>query len=86
MKEFVVLAKANLDVFNVSMLLIRTTPQLEAEVLKAARRIRWMATIVFAGGGEALAGGARRAWRQRARAARARASADQGGAIKGTGR
>src|SRR5260221_8835100 len=54
MKEFVALAKANPDKFNVSTPPIGTTPQLEAEVLKVREGLSQMATIVFAGGGEAL--------------------------------
>jgi tripartite-type tricarboxylate transporter receptor subunit TctC len=54
MKEFVALAKANPEKFNVSTPPIGTTPQLEAEVLKAREGLAKMATIVFAGGGEAL--------------------------------
>jgi tripartite-type tricarboxylate transporter receptor subunit TctC len=54
MKEFVALAKANPDRFNVSTPPIGTTPQLEAEVLKVRAGLSRMATIVFAGGGEAL--------------------------------
>jgi tripartite-type tricarboxylate transporter receptor subunit TctC len=54
MKDFVALAKANPDKFNVSTPPIGTTPQLEAEVLKAREGLTQMATIVFAGGGEAL--------------------------------
>jgi tripartite-type tricarboxylate transporter receptor subunit TctC len=54
MKEFVALAKANPDKFNVSTPPIGTTPQLEAEVLKVRASLSGMATIVFAGGGEAL--------------------------------
>jgi tripartite-type tricarboxylate transporter receptor subunit TctC len=54
MKEFVALAKANPDGFNVSTPPIGTTPQLEAEVLKIREGLGTMATIVFAGGGEAL--------------------------------
>jgi tripartite-type tricarboxylate transporter receptor subunit TctC len=54
MKEFVALAKANPDRFNVSTPPIGTTPQLEAEVLKVRAGLGRMATIVFAGGGEAL--------------------------------
>src|SRR5258708_16082924 len=54
MKEFVALAKANPDRFNVSTPPIGTTPQLEAEVLKVGEGVGGMATIVFAGGGEAL--------------------------------
>jgi len=54
MKEFVALAKGNPDKFNVSTPPIGTTPQLEAEVLKSREGLSQMATIVFAGGGEAL--------------------------------
>jgi tripartite-type tricarboxylate transporter receptor subunit TctC len=54
MKEFVALAKTNPDKFNVSTPPIGTTPQLEAEVLKVREGLTGMATIVFAGGGEAL--------------------------------
>lgn len=54
MKEFVALAKANPEKFNVSTPPIGTTPQLEAEVLKVREGLNQMATIVFAGGGEAL--------------------------------
>jgi tripartite-type tricarboxylate transporter receptor subunit TctC len=53
MKEFVELAKKTPDKFNVS---VGTTPQLEAEVLKAREGLQKMATVVFAGGGEALQG------------------------------
>jgi len=52
MKEFVALAKANPERFNVSTPPIGTTPQLEAEVLKVREGLSGMATIVFAGGGE----------------------------------
>jgi len=54
MKEFVALAKANPDKFNVSTPPIGTTPQLQAEVLKLREGLQGMATIVFAGGGDAL--------------------------------
>jgi tripartite-type tricarboxylate transporter receptor subunit TctC len=54
MPEFVALAKVNPDRFNVSTPPIGTTPELEAEVLKAREGLARMATIVFAGGGEAL--------------------------------
>jgi len=54
MKEFVALAKKNPDKFNVSVPPIGTTPQLEAEVLKGREGLQKMASIVFAGGGEAL--------------------------------
>ena len=54
MKEFVALAKANADKFNVSTPPIGTTPQLQAEVLKLREGLQKMATVVFAGGGDAL--------------------------------
>jgi tripartite-type tricarboxylate transporter receptor subunit TctC len=54
MKDFVALAKAQPDRFNVSTSPIGTTPQLEAEVLKVREGLGTMATIVFTGGGEAL--------------------------------
>jgi tripartite-type tricarboxylate transporter receptor subunit TctC len=54
MREFVALAKANPEKFNVSAPPIGTTPQLETELLKAREGLSKMATIVFAGGGEAL--------------------------------
>jgi tripartite-type tricarboxylate transporter receptor subunit TctC len=54
MKEFVALAKANPDKFNVSTPPIGTTPQLQAEVLKLREGLQRMATVVFPGGGDAL--------------------------------
>ena len=54
MKEFVALAKANPAKFNVSTPPIGTTPQLQAEVLKQREGLQGMATVVFAGGGDAL--------------------------------
>jgi tripartite-type tricarboxylate transporter receptor subunit TctC len=54
MKEFVALVKANPDKFNVSTPPIGTTPQLQAEVLKQREGLQGMATVVFAGGGDAL--------------------------------
>ena len=54
MKEFVALAKKDPGKFNVSAPPIGTTPQLEAEVLKAREGLQGMATVVFAGGGDAL--------------------------------
>ena len=54
MRELVALAKANPDKFNVSTPPIGTTPQLEAEVLKTREGLTRMASIHFAGGGEAL--------------------------------
>jgi len=54
MKEFVALVKKDPSKFNVSAPPIGTTPQLEAEVLKAREGLSGMATVVFAGGGDAL--------------------------------
>jgi tripartite-type tricarboxylate transporter receptor subunit TctC len=54
MKEFVALARANPDKFNVSTPPIGTTPQLQAEVLKLREGLQKMATVPFAGGGDAL--------------------------------
>ena len=54
MKEFVALAKTNPDKFNVSTPPIGTTPHLQAEVLKLREGLQGMATVVFAGGGDAL--------------------------------
>jgi len=54
MKDFIALAKANPEKFNVSTPPVGTTPQLEAEVLKSREGLSKMATIVFAGGGDAL--------------------------------
>jgi tripartite-type tricarboxylate transporter receptor subunit TctC len=54
MKEFVALAKKDPAKFNVSSPPIGTTPQLQAEVLKTREGLSGMATVVFAGGGDAL--------------------------------
>jgi tripartite-type tricarboxylate transporter receptor subunit TctC len=54
MKEFIALAKANPEKFNVSTAPVGTTPHLEAEVLKFREGLQKMATIVFQGGGDAL--------------------------------
>jgi tripartite-type tricarboxylate transporter receptor subunit TctC len=54
MKEFVALAKKDPDKFNVSTPPIGTTPHLQAEVLKLREGLQKMATVVFAGGGDAL--------------------------------
>jgi tripartite-type tricarboxylate transporter receptor subunit TctC len=54
MKEFVALAKADPDKFNVSVPPIGTAPQLQAEVLKLREGLQKMATVPFAGGGDAL--------------------------------
>src|SRR5437588_5120639 len=54
MKEFVAVAKASPEKFNVAVPPIGTTPQLQAEVLKLRERLQGMASVVFAGGGDAL--------------------------------
>jgi tripartite-type tricarboxylate transporter receptor subunit TctC len=54
MKEFVALAKADPDKFNVSVPPIGTAPQLQAEVLKLREGLQKMASVPFAGGGDAL--------------------------------
>src|SRR5262245_47909081 len=54
MKEFVALAKKDPSKFNVSSPPIGTGPQLQAEVLKLREGLQGMATVVFAGGGDAL--------------------------------
>jgi tripartite-type tricarboxylate transporter receptor subunit TctC len=54
MKDFVAMAKANPEKFNVSTPPIGTTPQLQVEVLKLREGLPTMATVVFAGGGDAL--------------------------------
>jgi len=54
MKDFVALAKASPDKFNISTAPIGTTPHLEAEVFKIREGLSKMATIPFAGGGDAL--------------------------------
>jgi tripartite-type tricarboxylate transporter receptor subunit TctC len=54
MKDFVALAKAQPDKFNVSTPPIGTTPQLCAEVLKVREGLGKMASVTFTGGGEAL--------------------------------
>jgi tripartite-type tricarboxylate transporter receptor subunit TctC len=54
MKEFVALARANPDKFNVSTPPIGTTPQLQAEVLKIREKLPKLESVVFKGGGDAL--------------------------------
>jgi tripartite-type tricarboxylate transporter receptor subunit TctC len=54
MKEFVALAKANPEKFNISTAPIGTTPHLEAEVLKVREGLTKVASVVYGGGGEAL--------------------------------
>jgi tripartite-type tricarboxylate transporter receptor subunit TctC len=53
-KEFVTLAKASPEKFNVSTPPIGTTPQLQAEVLKFRAGIPKLEGVVFKGGGDAL--------------------------------
>ena len=54
MKDFVALAKKDIDRFNVSTPPIGTSPHLQAEVLKLKEGMQRMATVVFPGGGDAL--------------------------------
>jgi len=54
MKEFVALAKASPEKFNISTPPIGTTPQLEAEVLKIREGLTKMASVPFPGGGDTL--------------------------------
>jgi tripartite-type tricarboxylate transporter receptor subunit TctC len=53
-KEFVALAKANPAKFNISTAPVGITPHLEAEALKVREGLSQMATVPFAGGGEAI--------------------------------
>lgn len=54
MKEFVALARANPDKFNVSTPPIGTTPQLQAAVLKSREKLDKLEQVVYKGGGDAL--------------------------------
>jgi tripartite-type tricarboxylate transporter receptor subunit TctC len=54
MKEFIAMAKADPDKFNISTPPIGTTPQLQAEVLKLREGLGKMATSVYKGGGDAI--------------------------------
>jgi tripartite-type tricarboxylate transporter receptor subunit TctC len=54
MKEFVALARANPDKFNVSTPPIGTTSWILAEVLKLREELPKMGVVVFNGGGDAL--------------------------------
>ncbi|MEI8276921.1 MAG: tripartite tricarboxylate transporter substrate binding protein [Hyphomicrobiales bacterium] len=54
MKEFVALAKANPDKYNVSSPPIGTTPQIQTSVLKIREKLPNLQNVVFKGGGEAL--------------------------------
>jgi tripartite-type tricarboxylate transporter receptor subunit TctC len=53
-KEFVALARATPDKFNVATPPIGTTPQLQAEVLKIREKLPKLESVVFKGGGDAL--------------------------------
>jgi tripartite-type tricarboxylate transporter receptor subunit TctC len=53
-KEFVALAKAEPDKFNVATPPIGTTPQIQAEVLKIRAGLPKLAAIVYKGGGDAI--------------------------------
>jgi len=54
MKEFVALAKASPDTFNVSSPPIGTTPQIQASVLRIRENLPKLENVVFKGGGEAI--------------------------------
>jgi tripartite-type tricarboxylate transporter receptor subunit TctC len=54
MKEFVALARASPDKFNVSTPPIGTSPQLQASVLRAIEKLPKLEEVVFKGGGDAL--------------------------------
>jgi tripartite-type tricarboxylate transporter receptor subunit TctC len=54
MKEFVAMAKANPEKFNISTAPVGTTPHLEAEVLKVREGLTKVASVPYGGGGEAL--------------------------------
>ena len=53
-KEFVALAKANPDKFNVATPPIGTTPQIQAAVLKIREQMPKLENVVYKGGGDAL--------------------------------
>lgn len=54
MKEFVALAKASPDKFNVASPPIGTTPQIQTSVLKLRENLPKLENVVFKGGGDAL--------------------------------
>ena len=54
MKEFVALARANPEKFNISVPPIGTAGHLQAEVLKFREHLPKLETVVFKGGGDAL--------------------------------
>ena len=53
-KEFVALAKANPEKFNVATPPVGTAPHIQAEVLKVRESMPKLETIVYKGGGDAL--------------------------------
>jgi tripartite-type tricarboxylate transporter receptor subunit TctC len=55
MKEFIALARANPEKYNVSVPPIGTTPQLQATLLKSRENLPKLEEVVFKGGGDALA-------------------------------
>ncbi len=55
MKDFIAMAKKAPEKFNVATPPIGTAPQMQAEVLKIREGLQKMATVVFKGGGDALA-------------------------------
>ena len=56
MKEFVALARAHPEQYNVSVPPIGTTPQLQASLLKSREKLPKLEEVVFKGGGDALQG------------------------------
>ena len=54
MKEFVALAKANPEKYNVATPPVGTAPHIQAEVLKVRENMPKLETIVYKGGGDAL--------------------------------
>ena len=53
-KEFIALAKANPEKFNVATPPVGTAPHIQAEVLKVRENMPKLETIVYKGGGDAL--------------------------------
>src|SRR5215510_10660186 len=53
-KEFVALARATPDKFNCATPPIRTTPQIQLEVLKIREKLPKLENVVYKGGGDAL--------------------------------
>ena len=54
LKEFVALARANPDKFNISCPPIGTTPQIAVEMFKLREKLPKVQAVVFKGGGDAL--------------------------------